>query len=67
MKDEAHHLKSVQKKVLRSLKKESNKTFKEPIVQKELPSENQGRDIIYDEVITSDQRVPRAPTRASYH
>jgi hypothetical protein len=68
MKDECHHLKHVQKRVLRSarrktLEKENQTSFSGNPAQsgQTYPVE------VYDEVIPSDQQIPRVPTRSTYH
>jgi len=68
MKDEVHHLKHVQKRVLRSVRQNSAELSKQPVNSSRLhkkTSNNEGE--VYDEVIPSNQQIPRAPGRVSYH
>lgn len=65
MKDEKHHLKHVQKRIIRSARKESEKEAKkEKIIEF---NEAEKSTNVYDEVIPSDQQVPRVAGRHNYH
>ncbi|MEC7840382.1 MAG: hypothetical protein VX777_10125 [Chlamydiota bacterium] len=68
MKDEVHHLKHVQKRVIRSARRNSSELDEQPNNLKEYHHNASKREFeVYDEVVPSDQQVPRAPGRASYH
>jgi len=69
MKDQAHHIKHIQKRVVRSARrkiKESKESEKEKAEQSKKKSINR-EDAVYDEVVPSDQQVLRNPTRQNYH
>lgn len=68
MKDESHHLKHVQKRVLRSARRKTIEKEKQPIFsENRLRSGQPNYPEVYDEVVPSDQQIPRAPNRNSYH
>lgn len=71
MKDESHHLKHVQKRVLRSVRRKNSENssygnFPRENTTSTLPWETVE---VYEETVPSDQQVPRAPMRMrdSFH
>lgn len=69
MKDECHHLKHVQKRVLRSARRKTvDKEKSSGFSSSGSESRRLSQQVeVYDEVIPSDQQVLRAPTRNTYH
>ncbi|MEM1282414.1 MAG: hypothetical protein AAGG81_02545 [Chlamydiota bacterium] len=68
MKDECHHLKHIQKRVLRSARRKNfDQISKESFSTGNSNSNKVAQVEVYDEVIPSDQQVARVPTRNTYH
>ncbi len=68
MKDECHHLKHVQKRVLRSARRKTLEKEKSTSFSNSRSGSGQFAKVeVYDEVIPSDQQVARVPTRNTYH
>lgn len=68
MKDESHHLKHVQKRILRSARRQSATNNKRLAVEEKSYSNKRSPHIeVYDDVVPSDQRVPRVPNRHYYY
>lgn len=68
MKDECHHLKHVQKRVLRSARRKTLDKEKASSFTASGSESKQFANVeVYDEVIPSDQQVPRVPNRNTYH
>lgn len=69
MRKDRHHIKNVQKKMIRSARNE------EDVAQrKKLNQDNQNKEEnisaekeLYDEFIPANQQVPRVPNRITYH
>lgn len=69
MKSRSNHLKRIQKQVLRSARQEESKFEKEfpDKLKDEHPINNVQKETFFDEVIPSNQQVPRVGLRHSYH
>ena len=72
MKDAPHHLKQVQKKVLRSIRKENSQITATPVLNGYHPQN--GSEILDGQIdqqsenrAATNHRVPRIPVRSSVH
>lgn len=69
MKNDRHHLKNIQKKLLRSSRNEGEQTVKTK--EKENLNSNNSqegeKEAVYDEFIPANQQVGRMPNRLNYH
>lgn len=67
MKDEGHHLKHIQKRVLRSERRKSMKVSEDAGATAKTIENDGAQVLIYDEFVSHDQQVSRVPTRLTYH